>query len=135
MDVMGIVNGIIGPGDRMTSRNTRSEEPVSPDVALSAVADEHRRAILRSLDGAAPDAMTVEALADAVIEHVTDGNESRDRAERRRDVRIALHHVHLPKLAESRMVDHERGADRVRLADGDLGRELLTVVDSCEVLE
>lgn len=119
----------------MTASKTPSGEPISPDAALSAVAHEHRRAVLRSLDGADPDAMTVNELADTVAEHVTDGDESGGRAERRRDVRVALHHVHLPKLAECRMIVHEDGTGRVRLADGGLGRELLTLVDSCDVLE
>lgn len=119
----------------MTASNTPSGEPISPDAALSAVADEHRRAVLRSLDNADPDAMTVTELADTVAEHVTNGNDSGGRAERQRDVQVALHHVHLPKLAECRMIDHEDETGLVRLADGGLGQELLTLVDSCDVLE
>ncbi|MFC7006557.1 DUF7344 domain-containing protein [Halalkalicoccus salilacus] len=114
----------------MTASTTESGRSIPPDVVLSAVADEHRRAVLRSLNQTDQNVMDVDALADLVAERVRNGEPSDD--EHRRRVYIALHHVHLPKLEACGMILHDTETKQVRSATGELGQRLLSVVEPYE---
>jgi len=111
----------------MTSRMPEREGRVPLDVVLSALAHEERRAIFRSLDRADGDAMALDALVERVMDQVRDDGMVGDE-KRRRDVQTALHHVHLPKLQECRLIELD-DTDRVRLVGDELAREILALVD------
>ncbi|UTF55318.1 DUF7344 domain-containing protein [Natronosalvus rutilus] len=107
-----------------------SSEPNPPDKVLLAIASEQRRIILRTLEFADEEAMEMDALADRVAEALR--NTDRADSEHRKRVRTALHHVHLPKLEACGMVVRDPETNRIRNATGDLGQELLTVLESYE---
>lgn len=76
---------------------------------------------------------------DALVERVADRLEEVDveggSDEYRRRIRIALHHTHLPKLEEARIVDHEAETGQVRFVGGTLERDLLGLIESHDVDE
>ncbi len=96
----------------------------TPNVVLSAIADDHRRAVLRSLHRAGDGGMTTDELVEEVA--ALAGNAGPLDPERRRRARTQLHHVHLPRLAEDGLV--VRDGDRVHAVTGELSRELLAAV-------
>jgi DNA-binding transcriptional ArsR family regulator len=124
MDDSRTIEDFTGPAE--------GEGPVSLDRILSAVADEHRRAILDSLDSASDETLEYGALVDHVADRV--GGEHADDEHRRR-VRIALRHAHLPKLEEARMIEYEDETGHVRFVGGELVRDILTLVGSHDVTE
>jgi hypothetical protein len=99
------------------------------DAVHSALADEHRRAVLRTLHGAGEE-MTLDTLADEVTQHVQMGRVDEPSRER---VRIALHHVHLPKLDECELLDYDPQQRRVRGRDSELGDALLATLRSHDI--
>lgn len=115
----------------MTASTFESGTSVPPDVVLSAVANDHRRAILRSLNHSEGETMEISALVDQVTEHVRDGEPPDD--EHRQRVRTALHHIHLPKLEDCGMIVHDTETNQVRNVTGELEQELLTVVEPYEL--
>lgn len=117
----------------MTASTTESGRPIPPDVVLSAVADEHRRAVLRSLNQTDQNEMDVDALADLVAERVRNGEPSDD--EHRRRIHIALHHIHLPKLEACGMILYDTETKQVRNVTGELSQRLLSVVEPYEARE
>ena len=119
-------------GDVMNAGKTERRVPTSPDAVLSALADEHRRAVLRSLNSAKDEALTFDVLVNRVADQVcTEG--TTDVQQQR--VRTALHHTHLPKLEECRMIDYDTHTKQVRTVSGGMGQELLEVVESYETRE
>lgn len=108
----------------------REKEQLSADAILSAVANEHRRAILHALDDASEKTLDYDALVDDVADRVRDETTERAPDEQRRRVRIELHHTHLPKLEEPRIIDYEGDTGQVRFIGGDLEREILSVVET-----
>lgn len=77
---------------------------VAPDVAFELLSDSCRRIALRCLlDHDGP--MAVEELVSAVV---AAGDETDGAAARHRQVKIALHHVHLPKLGDAGVVEYHR---------------------------
>ena len=89
-----------------------AEEAASLDALFEALADSRRRHVLSILLDR-PTPLDVETLARAVAareEAATSAADVPDDVVRR--IQIALHHVHLPKLAETGVVeyDYERGA-------------------------
>ncbi|MFP8890397.1 hypothetical protein ACLI4U_11555 [Natrialbaceae archaeon A-CW2] len=115
------------------SGSSRHERAISPNTVLSAVADEHRRAILDALDTASEKTLEYDVLVDRVADRVRDDDTKRESAEHRQRVRIALHHTHLPKLDEARIIDYEAETGRVQFIGGELERDLLTLVESYDV--
>ena len=127
-----------GPGQRDIDAPDRSEEggdPNSLDRILSGVANEYRRAILRSLHAASDQTLDVDELVDRVADAVEDERTTGISGDRRRRVSIALHHMHLPKLVAGGMVDYEAESGRVEFVGGDLEGALLTLVGSHEAAE
>jgi len=110
------------------SGSSMGEESMSPDTILSAVANEHRRAILNALDTAPDNTLEYDALVDRVADQIRDEDAERVSDEHRQRVRIALHHTHLPKLDEARIIDYEGDTGHVEFVGGALEREILTLV-------
>jgi uncharacterized protein YydD (DUF2326 family) len=115
------------------SGSSRVEQPTSPDTILSVVANEHRRAILNALDNASEKTLAYDALVDRVAERVRDEDSKQDSDEHRERVRIELHHAHLPKLEEARIIDYEPGTGHVQFVGGELERDLLTLIEPYDV--
>jgi hypothetical protein len=91
-------------------------------AAFDLLANRRRRLVLRCLaESDAP--VSVDALVDRVV-LAEDDPESGSVASvgdavvgRRRRVRLSLHHVHLPKLAEAAAIDVDSGTDAVSLGE------------------
>ena len=112
------------------SASSMRERPISSDTILSAVANDHRRAILDTLENASGKKLSYDVLVDRVADRVRDECTNRDSNEHRQRVRIALHHAHLPKLAEARMIDYEDETGHVEFVGGELEQDLVTRVES-----
>lgn len=109
---------------------SEGEHPPSPDTILSAVANEHRRAVIDSLSATAGEKLEYDTLVDHVADRIRNEDAQRTADEHRQRTRIALHHTHLPKLEEARIVDYEANTGRVQFVGGDLEQEILMVVKS-----
>lgn len=121
------VDALSGPVER--------ERQESTDRVLSAVANEHRRAVLQSLNSTSSRTLEYDALVDRVADRTGEESTAGTSEEHRQRVRIALHHTHLPKLAAAGMIDHEAEAGRVRFVGGELEQDILTLVGSHDVDE
>ena len=118
-----------------SSSPTERERSISPDRILSAVGNEHRRAILNSLNSASNKTLGFDALVDRVADRIRDEDTARESDEHRQRVRIALHHTHLPKLEEVHIIDYEAETGHVQFVGGELEQDLLTLVGSHDVNE
>jgi DNA-binding transcriptional ArsR family regulator len=107
-----------------------SETSPPSDAVLSAVADDHRRAVLRTLERTGETERSFEALVEAVAERLDAGGTPAP--DRRRRVRTALHHVDLPKLAACGLIDYDPESKRVRSRSGELIRTLLADLEPFE---
>jgi DNA-binding response OmpR family regulator len=117
------------------SSSTKRVSPIALDRLLSAVANEHRRAILNSLTSASEKTLTRDALIDRVTDRVRDEDAERASDEHRQRVRIALHHTHLPKLEELRIIDYETETGLVQFVGGELEQDILTLVEPYDAYE
>ena len=117
------------------SGSSWGERPISPDTILSAVANEHRRAILDALDNASEKTLEYDVLVDRVADRVRDEDARRESDEHRQRVRIELHHTHLPKLDEARIIDYEAETGHIQFVGGELERDILTLVEPYDVHE
>ncbi|MHB9285852.1 hypothetical protein ACKVMT_02290 [Halobacteriales archaeon Cl-PHB] len=121
------VSGIQGLDD--FSRLAEQEQPISPERILSAVANEHRRVVLDSLNSASDGILEYDVLVERVADRLRDEDSERESAEHRQRIRIALHHTHLPKLEEARIIDYEPEGGHVQVVDGELEQEIQTLVE------
>lgn len=123
----------ISDPESLTAPSTETADETSATFDL--LANRRRRLVLRRLaESDAP--VSVDDLVDHVV-LAEDGSESRSVASvgdavlgTRRRVRLSLHHVHLPKLAEANAVDVDSGSNAVSLGENGswlLGR--LTRID------
>ena len=117
------------------SGSSGRERQISADTILSAVANEHRRAILDALDNASENTLAYDALVDRVANRVRDKNAERVSDEHRQRVRIALRHTHLPKLEAAQIIDYKDETGHVQFVGGELERDLLTLVEPYDVHE
>lgn len=117
----------------MTTSIPESERGVAPDAVLSALAHEHRRVVLRSLNRVEGETMNVSALVDQVADRLRSGSLPAD--VNRQGIHIALHHVHLPKLEACGMIVRDAETKHVRSVTDGLTRELLSVIDSHEAAQ
>ena len=115
--------------------SSERERSLSPDTILSAVANEHRRATLNALDNASERTLEYDVLVDRVADRVRNEDPRRESDEHQQRVRIALHHTHLPKLDEARIIDYEAKTGRVRFVGGELEQDLLTLIEPYEAYE
>ena len=112
------------------SGSSGRDRPISPDTMLSAVATEHRRAILHALTNASGKSLEFDVLVDRVTERVRDELAEWAPDEHRQRVRIALHHAHLPKLEDARIIEYQAETGHIQYVGGELERELLTLVET-----
>ncbi|WP_249361534.1 hypothetical protein [Haloterrigena sp. H1] len=117
------------------SGSSGRERPISPNTVLSAVANEHRRAILDALDNAAEKTLEYDVLVDRVADRVRNEDEKWESDEHRQRVRIALHHTHLPKLDEARIIDYEAETGHVQFVGGELEQKILALIQPYDVHE
>jgi len=117
------------------SGSSARKAPNSTDTILSAVANEHRRAILSALVNAPDRKLDYDALVNRVADQVRDDDAERVSDEHRQRVRIALHHTHLPKLDEARIIDYEANTGHVQFVGGELERTILSLVESDDAHE
>ena len=111
------------------SGSSGRERPVSTDTILSAVANKHRRVILNVLDNASDETLEYDVLVDRVANRMRNGDSKWESDEHRQRVRIALHHTHLPKLEEARMIDYAAETGHVKFVGSELEQDLLTLVE------
>lgn len=104
------------------------ERPISANTILSVVANEHRRAILYTLDKASEKTLAYDVLVDRVADRVRDKDTERVSDEQRQRIQIALHHTHLPKLEAAQIIDYEGETGHVQFVGGKLERDLLALV-------
>ncbi|WP_440763753.1 DUF7344 domain-containing protein [Natronorubrum sp. DTA7] len=104
-------------------------------MILSAVTNEHRRAILKALDNASEKTLAYDVLVDRVADRVRDEDADQVSDGHRQRVRIALHHTHLPKMEEARIIDYEAETGHVQLVGGELERDILALVEPYAVHE
>lgn len=82
---------------------------------LELLANRRRRYVLYYLDEVETAAVTLDELADQLIEWERDWNGYEGpTATRREDVRIELHHNHLPRLADAALIDYDARTETVR---------------------
>lgn len=117
------------------SSSSVRESLISPDTILSALANEHRRAILSALENAPEMTLDYELLVDLVATRVWTEGGNRSSDEHRQGIRTALHHTHLPILHEARIVDYEDETGNIQFVGGELERVLLKLIDSYRINE
>lgn len=111
------------------------ERSITPDGILSAVGNEHRRAVLNSLISAPERTLEYDALVERVAERVRGEDTEQDSDEHRLRIRIVLHHTHLPKLKELQVIDYEAEAGHVRFVGEEMEQEILTLVNWYDAYE
>ena len=115
--------------DNFSSPGVR-ERPISPEKILSAVGNEYRLAVLDSLSRASDGILGYDELIERVADRVRDEGTERESDEHRQRIRIALHHTHLPKLEDVRIVDYEAETGQVQFVGGKFEQEILTLIES-----
>lgn len=91
-----------------------SPSPPSVDVIFDALSDPRRRwlvSYLRDRDGTSTVGEAAEAL---VRERDASGGNPAEKVDR---IRTALHHVHVPKLADQRLVAYDPDSGRIELTE------------------
>lgn len=95
----------------------RSMETKQPSLAhlLELLANRRRRYALYYLDEVETTVVTLDELTDQLVEweHEWDGYED-SMDTHRESVRIALHHNHLPRLADAALIDYDDRTEIVR---------------------
>ena len=97
-------------------------------TAMGLLADRRRRAVLRYLERAGGTA-TLSELAEAIAmetrnpDPATISDLADASSQETRDVRISLHHVHVPKLADAGAIEYDSETETLTLCDR--GRTLL----------
>jgi hypothetical protein len=91
-----------------------AEDFVDPDALFDALADPTRRRVAQHLDDAGD--ATIEELADVVVGWRLPRERVIETAERER-VATALHHSHLPKLADAGLLWYDGDGGEVERAD------------------
>lgn len=106
-----------------------STPPLGLDGVFDALRHPRRRYLLSAL--ADESELSLTSLATDIVAWEDDVPREDVRTEARERCRIALHHVHLPKLAEFGIVDYEPGDEpTVRAADTDSVTAVLDGVDA-----
>ncbi|AOW79979.1 hypothetical protein HTSR_0791 [Halodesulfurarchaeum formicicum] len=123
-----------GARDRQGSDDFSSpverERTISPDRILSAIGDEHRRAILNALHSTSSKTLSYDALVERVADRIRDEETALEPDAHRQRVRIAMHHTHLPKLEAVRIIDYEADTGQIMYVGGELEQDLLALIES-----
>ena len=93
------------------------------DALFSALAHEQRRLVLRALRGTEGHAADLDALVETVRDEANRPDVTAE--DGRREVRAALRHVHLPKLAAAGLVEYDEETERVRSSTETVERRLI----------
>lgn len=108
-------------------RSTNPSASVPLDDVFEVLADRQRRHVIKYLLECDPPVTTRE-IADAL--------QSRDQVgsvEKHRELRISIHHIHLPKLDENGIVDYDSEANQV--VDWENVESMEPYIDIAETLE
>jgi hypothetical protein len=84
------------------------------DTVFELLSDAHRRYLFYHLFEMNGGVAEFEAVANAVYRYETAGEDGSDTT--RKAVRIGLHHVHLPRLADAGVIDYDRRQGTIRFA-------------------
>lgn len=110
----------------------------SLDRLFEVLTEHRRRYVLYYLDGADDPVITVAELADQLCtwERDWDDRTEQPRSKHRENMRINLHHVHLPKLADVGLIDYDARSQtlRSRISDS-LVEAIEDRADECPRLE
>ncbi|MGM0447701.1 MAG: DUF7344 domain-containing protein [Methanobacteriota archaeon] len=98
------------------------------NALFSALAHEQRRLVLRALRGTEGHAADLDALVETVRDEANRPDATAE--DGRRDVRVALRHVHLPKLAAAGLVEYDEETERVRSSTETVERRLIAAAGS-----
>ena len=113
-----------------SSPNSSSDTLLScTDTVVAALADHRRRAVLTYFQQAQSGDATVEELASSLAER-DDGQSSTPPDTEGRNIRISLHHTHLPKLADANLISYDPDQGRVRDQSNDWVADLLATIEN-----
>lgn len=103
--------------------HTRHDRDSPIDATLRALADEHRRLTIQYLMETPEGTTSFDELRDHVAAHSSDECDSRD-------VAIRLHHVHLPLLADTDIVEYDPRSETVRYRVDPLVEGVLSSIEA-----
>ncbi|AGN02226.1 hypothetical protein L593_11405 [Salinarchaeum sp. Harcht-Bsk1] len=104
----------------------RTDSEASTDALLRAIADSQRRYVLRELADASASEVTVDALAEVLLDGPT--SRSSDRRSRR-EIAIQLRHVHLPRLEDVGLCRYHEDRDVVEYCPDEFVESLLDLLE------
>ncbi len=97
------------------SRSIATAEPPSLDLIFDLLSNRRRRYTLYCLSERVDGVAAVDELVDAVVRLEAEAEDvSREFDEHRKTVRAELRHSHLPKLADTSLLEHDRRSETVR---------------------
>lgn len=99
---------------------------VSIDELLQALANSHRRIVLRELADRSAEECPVSELEASVVRDV---DQSPTAVRTRSEVKIQLRHVHLPTLDDVGLCEYDPGRERVAYVADELAESLLECID------
>lgn len=83
---------------------------IENDALFEVLSNQRRRLILETLSKHRSE-LSVDSLVERVVDAELNGHVNRD--ELRSQVEVSFHHVHLPKLEQAGLIDHDPSMDRV----------------------
>ena len=113
--------------ERTTEWRVDGEYHAAVDSVLDALSNHRRRTVVRELLAHPADAVDVETLGAIVAESET--NAVGNGGAKRQNVAASLVHVHLPKLADARIVAYDHDAGTVQRRENALAEDILAVLD------
>lgn len=108
------------------------DDPRSIDDLFDTIAKPRTRYVLSHLESISVNVVELDDLVDNVAEREVETGLAVDPEEHRRRVAIALHHNHLPKLAEAAVIDYDSRSKTVRYWGDDRIPACLELFDSSE---
>ncbi|AEN06095.1 hypothetical protein Halar_2440 [halophilic archaeon DL31] len=109
---------------------TECGNQLAPETVLPMLADDRRRAIVRTLKAEDESSISLEKLVDQITNYGEADGLSGSEDEYRQRVRIELYHTHLPKLAASGLIQYDRERGQIAFLEDMLTEEILTLVES-----
>lgn len=108
------------------------DDPRSIDDLFDTMAKPRTRYVLSHLESISVNVVELDDLVDDVAEREVETGLGVDSEEHRRRVAVALHHNHLPKLAEATVIDYDPRSKTVRYWGDDRISACLELFDSSE---
>jgi len=109
---------VIGDGGARSSVGRGSAVTDRLDTMFDVLYDSRRRFLLYYLVSVDESVVELEAAADAVADYEAARTEPTDRSSRA-DINLGLHHNHLPRLAETAILDYDCRQGTIRLTGDD----------------